>query len=49
MKCWQRTIRETAEPEPDEGAKRQFARSFANATVRQITREEVTCPRFLNH
>ena len=40
MKCWQRTIREMAEPEPNEDMKREFARDFSNATVRQISRKE---------
>lgn len=40
MKCWQRTIRETAEPGPGESMKRELARSFGNATVRQISRKE---------
>jgi hypothetical protein len=40
MICHQRVIRDAAAPEPDEELKRELARDFSNATVRQITREE---------
>ena len=39
MKCYQRIIRETAPPEPDEHIKRELARSFANASFREIDYE----------
>ncbi|WP_109485412.1 hypothetical protein [Occallatibacter savannae] len=42
MKCWQRTIREMALPEPEEEQKKELARKFCRATVevRQITYAE---------
>jgi hypothetical protein len=40
MKCHQRIIRESAPLEPDEDVKRELARSFANAAVREISRKE---------
>ena len=36
MKAHQRTIREQAPPEPDEDVKRELARSFEHATVREV-------------
>jgi hypothetical protein len=36
MKCHQRIIRETAEPEPDEDIKRELAKDFTRASVREI-------------
>ena len=39
MKCFQRIIREQAAPEPNEHIKRELARSFSNATIREIDYE----------
>jgi hypothetical protein len=36
MKCYQRVIRESALPEPDEEIKRELAQDFSHATVREI-------------
>lgn len=36
MKCHQRIIRETAPPEPDEEIKRELARDFTHASVREV-------------
>lgn len=39
MKCHQRIIREQAAPEPDENIKRELARTFDHASVREIDYE----------